>query len=155
MDENPSGVLDCNSQNQLYHIVYSPQHTIVYSGFSHLCFWQCSDSIFTGNFPVHDAPPIIFLTSGLLGVSPSKAGPSTPLADDGPLLFAGLFGFGSLSEFENTIKLSSPFVVVGEGFLAPPPPPGFPPFAWPFLTILSQLLDLQKDVHVVAIRAGI
>ena len=31
---------------------------IVYSGFAHRCFWQCSESRFTGNLPVHDAPPI-------------------------------------------------------------------------------------------------
>ena len=31
---------------------------IVYSGLAHRCFWQCSESMFTGNLPVHDAPPI-------------------------------------------------------------------------------------------------
>ena len=31
---------------------------IVYSGLAHPCFWQCSESRFTGNLPVHDAPPI-------------------------------------------------------------------------------------------------
>jgi hypothetical protein len=46
-------------------------HTIVYSGFSHFCFWQCSDSRLTGSFPVHDEPPIISLTVGFLEGSDS------------------------------------------------------------------------------------
>ena len=29
-----------------------------YSGLAHSCFWQCSERRFTGNLPVHDAPPI-------------------------------------------------------------------------------------------------
>lgn len=44
-------------------------HTIVYSGFSHFCFWQCSASILTGSFPVHDAPPMTSFTEGFLGSS--------------------------------------------------------------------------------------
>lgn len=42
---------------------------MLYSGFSHFCFWQCSDSILTGNLPVHDAPPITSFTDGFLGSS--------------------------------------------------------------------------------------
>lgn len=42
---------------------------MLYSGFSHFCFWQCSDSILTGNLPVHDAPPMTSFTDGFLGTS--------------------------------------------------------------------------------------
>lgn len=41
--------------------------TMLYSGFSHFCFWQCSASMFTGSFPVHDAPPITSFTEGFFG----------------------------------------------------------------------------------------
>jgi hypothetical protein len=102
--------------------------------------------MFTGNFPVHDAPPISFLTSGRFGASPARAGPSWA---DGPAApFSGcFFGLGSLSEFEKTMKLSSP-AVAGDGFFAPPPPPGFPPFACPFLTILGQIQTVSIVIHV-------
>lgn len=94
--------------------------------------------MFTGNFPVHDAPPINFLTSGLLGASPSIAsGPDGPPEGPAALELDAFLGLESLSEFEKTMKLSSPPVVAGDGFFAPPPP-GLPPFAWPFLTIFGQ-----------------
>lgn len=99
----------------------------------------------TGNFPVQDAPPINFLTSGLLGASPASAGPSwleDPVADDA----ADFLGLGSLSEFEKTMKLSSPAVVVAaEGFFAPPPPPGLPPFACAFFAIFE---IYRRGIHV-------
>jgi len=143
IDECPSGVFDYKFTAGLASIEGMQGTclalTMVYSGFSHFCFWQCSESIFTGSFPVHDAPPISFFTSGLFGASPARAGPSWaegPPADDPPLLGTGFLGLGSLSEFEKTMKLSSPPAVGGEGFFAPPPPPGFPPFACPFLTIV-------------------
>lgn len=120
----------------------------MYSGFSHLCFWQCSESIFTGSFPVHDAPPINFLTSGLLGASPASAGP--PISDGPPAPCGGLRGFGSLSEFEKTMKLSSGPVVGGACFLDPPPPPGFPPFVCPFLTIFGQIREPIVALHITA-----
>lgn len=43
--------------------------TMLYSGFSHFCFWQCSANILTGSFPVHDAPPMTSFTDGFLGSS--------------------------------------------------------------------------------------
>jgi hypothetical protein len=71
----------------------------------------------TGNFPVQEAPPINFLTSGLLGASPRRSGPSFP---DGPAdERGGFFDLGSLSELEKTIKLSSPVFVAGEGLEEP------------------------------------
>jgi hypothetical protein len=126
-------------------------HTIVYSGFSHFCFWQCSESIFTGNFPVHDAPPINFLTSGLFGASPSRSGPfwpEVPAADA-----VDFFGLGSLSEFEKTIKLSSAPVEAGEDLFAPCPPPGFPPFACPFFTIFNLNMMFSVVIHVATREA--
>lgn len=48
--------------------------TIVYSGFSHFCFWQCSESILTGSLPVHEAPPITSFTLGFFGSSEVAAG---------------------------------------------------------------------------------
>jgi hypothetical protein len=107
--------------------------------------------MFTGSFPVHDAPPINFFTSGLFGASPASAGPSWPegpAADVPESLFAGLLGLGSLSELEKTIKLSSAPIVAGDGFLAPPPPPGFPPFACPFLTIVGRNAMQGVIIHV-------
>ena len=44
-------------------------YTIVYSGFAHFCFWQCSESMLTGSLPVHDAPPINALVSALFWAS--------------------------------------------------------------------------------------
>src|SRR3954471_15916898 len=120
--------------------------TIVYSGFSHFCFWQCSDNKLTGNFPVQLAPPIIFFTFGR-GASPASAGPSCPegpAADEG----AGLLGLGSLSEFEKTMKLSSPVVVAGEGFFAPWPLPGLGPFDCGFLTIFGHYQIMMMLLHV-------
>lgn len=104
--------------NQQLIIAMNCALTIVYSGFSHFCFWQCSESRFTGSLPVQDAPPINFLTSGLLGASSRSAGPSLP---DEPAAeeWADLFGLGSLSELEKTMKLSSAAGVVEEDLLAP------------------------------------
>ena len=58
-------------------------------------------------------------------------------------------GLGSLSEFEKTMKLSSPVVVAGDAFLlAPPPPPGLGPFGCPFLAIFGHETMRQSMVHV-------
>lgn len=100
----------------------------------------------TGNFPVHDAPPINFLTSGLLGASPRGSGPLLP--DVPPVVGGSLLGFGSLSEFEKTMKLSSPDFVAGEGLDAPWPPAGLPPFDCPFLTIAGQNKAYKGVLHV-------
>jgi hypothetical protein len=62
-------------------------------------------------------------------------------------------GLGSLSELEKTIKLSSAPVVAKEGFLAPPPPPGFPPFACPFLTIVGHNAIQGVIIHVNKYKA--
>jgi hypothetical protein len=84
------------------------KHTIVYSGFSHFCFWQCSDSRLTGNLPVHEAPPIRVLVSGFLGVAsfafaalavPLDVDPN--LVDEFGLLLESSLGLSL--EFVNTI----------------------------------------------------
>lgn len=51
---------------------------MLYSGFSHFCFWQCSASILTGSFPVHDAPPMTSFTDGFLGSSVVGFGFASP-----------------------------------------------------------------------------
>jgi hypothetical protein len=42
-------------------------------------------------------------------------------------------------------------VVAGDGFFAPPTPPGLPPFAWPFLTIFGQIKLYRRVIHVKVI----
>ena len=67
-DENPSSLLcycKCylnDSRCGLYRHMWI---TMLYSGFSHFCFWQCSDNRLTGSLPVHEWPPMICLTVGL------------------------------------------------------------------------------------------
>lgn len=101
--------------------------TVSYSGLSHFCFWQCSESRLTGSFPVHDAPPIICLTVGLGGPAASLlASSDRPLSEfDGPLRDF----LGSLVELVKTIlsPKSCSFV----------PDPDPPALSFPFLTILN------------------
>ena len=98
---------------------------VVYSGFSHFCFWQCSDNRLTGSFPVHDAPPIKVFASGLLGPSPANADPSTVAAEELP----------EVPCFEKTLELSPPREDTCDEFLPPLPPPGLPPFFTIFDTL--------------------
>lgn len=113
--------------------------TMVYSGFSHFCFWQCSDSILTGSLPVHEGPPISFFTSGLLGTSPINLDLSRPaeLATHDEEFW---FCLRSFSEFEKTMKLSLALLGVfcfGAAF----PRPGFLLLTWPpFLTIFGHVV---------------
>lgn len=76
---------------------------MVYSGFVHFCFWQCSESMLTGSLPVHDAPPINFLVSGFLGAfSPdgSRLFSPWPVAEG---FCSTFFGFLVELAFPNTM----------------------------------------------------
>ena len=74
LERNPSGVLAYSTGEQGFRYIdfrrEGKHNTIVYSGFSHRCLWQCSDSILIGNFPVQEAPPIRVLAVGRF-VSPT------------------------------------------------------------------------------------
>ena len=88
---------------------------MVYSGFSHFCFWQCSDSRLTGSLPVHEAPPIRVLVSGLLEASAAAllAAPVAVFTAPADPNLAGALDLALVSsldlplEFVKTIKLSS------------------------------------------------
>ena len=124
-EEKPSGVL-LYTVGLAFRLHHDGQEndTIVYSGFAHFCFWQCSESMFTGSLPVHEAPPINVLVSGFFGASlsapwafaapfESGSGPTSPF-------FAFFFGLGS----PKMTLLSSPFGIGGIlSFLELPPRP--------------------------------
>lgn len=95
--------------------------------------------MFTGSLPVHDAPPINFLVSGLLGASSEAlaALESALFPDDLSLACVGtaLEASGLSFAFENTMKLSSAVELEGTGvFFGFPPPPRL---ACPFRGIFS------------------
>ena len=81
--------------------------------------------MFTGNFPVHDAPPISVLVSGFFGVSLAPACEIVrPLVVDPAFAFPFLAFFGALLGSPKMTLSSSFGMIVGFGFLelAPRPP---------------------------------
>ncbi len=85
-------------------------NTIVYSGFSHFCFWQCSDSRLTGSLPVHDAPPISVRVSGrFTNVSPAAAAAASmlPLLLPPPSFFSVAFPLDPLAALPDFARESA------------------------------------------------